>query len=99
MKNNQQTVTGGTMLKSGFQRKLGLIGIVMLFLLLVLQIGVMIYTKTNSSIHDLLSDTVVVEYASQQIFETEEDLIAYKKAEHEKMVNGLREERYSSSTK
>lgn len=76
--------------------KLGLIGIIMLFLLLVLQIGVMIYTKTNSSIHDLLSDTVVIEFASQQIFESEEALLAYKKAEHEKMVNDLREEHYSS---
>ena len=61
----------------------------MVCLLFVLQIGVMIATKTNSSIHDLLSDTVVVDFACQQIFDTEEELIAYKQAQHEKEVNNL----------
>lgn len=42
-------------------------------LLLVLQVGVIIKTPTNSSIHDLLADTTVVDFASQQIFATEED--------------------------
>lgn len=59
---------------------LGSAGTLTLLLLLALQIGVMIYTKTNSSIHDLLSDTVVVDLSSQKIFPTQEDLIAYKEA-------------------
>ncbi len=70
---------------------LGGMGTIVLFLLLALQIGVMIATKTNSSIHDLLSDTVVVDMASQQIFDTEDQLIAYKQAEHEREVAALRE--------
>ena len=37
----------------------------------------MIATKTNSSIHDLLTDTAVVDFASQLIFETEEARISY----------------------
>lgn len=66
---------------------LGVIGLIVIALLFVLQIGVIIGTKTNSSIHDLLSDTVVVDFATQQIFETEEDLIAFKQKQHEEEVN------------
>ena len=65
---------------------LGSVGLITIVLMQVLQIGVMIGTKTNSSIHDLLSDTVVVDYASQRIFNTEEDMIAYKQEQYEKEV-------------
>lgn len=67
-------------------RILGIVGIVVLVLFFALQIGVMIATQTNSSIHDLLSDCVVVDFASQQIFETEEALIAYKQELHAQEV-------------
>ena len=56
---------------------LGIIGTVTLLLFFVLQLGVMIKTPTNSSIHDLLSDTMVVDLVSQRIFETEEERIDY----------------------
>ena len=56
---------------------IGFIGTITLLLFFVLQIGVMIYTNTNSAIHDLLCDTVVVDVASQMIFDTEEERIAY----------------------
>lgn len=56
---------------------LGIVGTITILLLLILQIGVMIKTQTNSSIHDLLSDTMVVELLSQRIFETEEERIQY----------------------
>ncbi len=59
---------------------LGLVGIITLFLFLGLQIFVMIYTPTNSCIHDLLTDTVVVEMSSQRIYESEEALLEAKKA-------------------
>lgn len=49
------------------------VGLITAALVQVLQIGVMIKTATNSSIHDLLADTVVVDFSSQQIFETEEE--------------------------
>ncbi len=62
---------------------LGGVGTLTLLLLLILQIGVMIATQTNSSIHDLLADTTVVDMASQKIFDTEEALIAYKQAEYQ----------------
>lgn len=57
----------------------GLIGIITIALLFVLQIGVMIASKTNSSIHDLLSDTVVVDFASQRVFDSQEALEEYIK--------------------
>ena len=61
---------------------LGIEGTIVLLLLLALQIGVMIYTKTNSCLHDLLGGSVVVELASQMIFDSEEAMIAYKKQLH-----------------
>ena len=64
---------------------LGIIGTATLLLLLVLQIGVMVKTQTNSSIHDLLSDTMVVDLVSQRIFETEEERVAYI-AEQERLA-------------
>jgi predicted acyltransferase len=57
-----------------------------LFLILVLQIGIMAATSTNSAIHDCLASTVVVDMATQMIFDTEEELLAFKKELHEKEV-------------
>lgn len=70
---------------------LGVVGWIALLLLLLLQIFVMVKTPTNSSIHDLLADTVVVDYASQQIFESQEELIAFKEEEHRREVESMRE--------
>ncbi len=67
-------------------KMLDIVGIIVIALFFILQIGVMIYTQTNSSIHDLLSDTVVVDFASQHIFDSQEELIAYKQAKHEEEV-------------
>lgn len=65
---------------------LGVVGLITVALLEILQIVMLIATKTNSSIHDLLTDTVVVEFASQQIFDTQEDLLQYQQEEHAKAV-------------
>ncbi len=58
---------------------IGFVGTLVIILLLVLQIAVMFITKTNSTIHDLLAVTVVVDLSTQMIFESEEKLIEYKK--------------------
>jgi hypothetical protein len=55
-------------------------------LLGVLQVAMLITTPTRSSIHDPLADTVVVEFISQQIFDTQEDLIHFVQEEHAKAV-------------
>lgn len=71
---------------------LGIVGVIAIILLFVLQVIVMCSTQTHSSIHDLLADTVVVDFASQQIFDSQEELIAFKQEEHEREVNAMREE-------
>ena len=47
--------------------------------LLIAQVVILMVSRTNSLIHDLLAGTVVVDYSSQMIFRTTEDLIAYQK--------------------
>ena len=65
---------------------LGIVGAIVLALILILQIVCVASTKTRSAIHDLISDTAVVDYQSQMIFETADDFIAYKTKIHEEEV-------------
>ena len=58
---------------------MGSVGVITIALLLILQIVVLVVSKNNSAIHDLLSDTVVVDFASQRIFDTQEALNEYVK--------------------
>lgn len=62
---------------------LGITGVVVLVLMLILQIVCLASTRTRSAIHDLISDTAVVDYQSQMIFESADELIAYKTRIHE----------------
>ena len=61
---------------------IGIVGPAILILLIVLQAGVMLFTSTNSAIHDLLSKTVTVDLASQKIFENEKELLEWKEQMH-----------------
>lgn len=65
---------------------LGLAGTLVLLILLVAQLVLLAATRTNSLIHDLLAGTVVVDLASQMIFDTKEDMIAYKEKLHAEKV-------------
>lgn len=58
---------------------IGTAGLVVILVLLLIQLFLVITTQTNSLIHDKLADTVTVDMASQMIFDTEEDLLEYKK--------------------
>lgn len=60
----------------------GIIGLLALLLLAGFEVFLMVKTKTNSCIHDVLSYTVAVDMASQMIFENEEAMIAYKNKIH-----------------
>ena len=60
----------------------GIIGLGVLAMMAVLEIALVIGTKTNSFIHDALSQTVTVDLPSQMIFESTEALIEYKKRIH-----------------
>ena len=66
---------------------LGPIGTLMLIAFLILEIAVYASTRTRSTVHDLVSDTVVVDMASQMIFESYNDLMAYKTKLHEEEAN------------
>ena len=56
----------------------GLFGPILVVLLLIAQIVLVAATKTNSMIHDIVSDCVVVDLASQMIFDSEQAMIDYK---------------------
>ena len=71
-----------TMLFFGF---VGLLGTVLLLGLLIIQIAFYFTSRTHALLHDKIASTVVVDYASQMIFETREDMLnAKKKAAAEK---------------
>lgn len=63
---------------------MGSVAVIVVVLLLILEIAVMVITKTNSAIHDLFAVTVTVDLESQKIFDSEADLIEYKKMIAEK---------------
>jgi hypothetical protein len=60
----------------------GIMAIAIILLILVSNIAMMIATKTNSAVHDMLANTVTVDMASQLIFDTPEALLEYKKKIH-----------------
>ena len=65
----------------------GIFGIIMLAVIFIAQaISLIVTRRTRSALHDLLSDTVTVDLASQLIFKTEAELIKYKEEQHAKMV-------------
>jgi uncharacterized RDD family membrane protein YckC len=66
---------------------LGPIGTLLLIAFVIFEIVMLAVTRTRSSIHDLVSDTVVVDMASQMIFESQEALMEYKTRLHEEEVN------------
>ena len=66
--------------------RMGVMGTLILLALPIAQVIFMIATKTNSPIHDLLAGTVVIDVASQMIFNTQEDMIAYKQKVHAEKV-------------
>ena len=58
--------------------QLGIIGTLVLIGMLLLQLILVFTTRTHSTIHDLLSHTISVDYSSQMIFENEEAMLRYK---------------------
>ena len=58
---------------------MGGFGLTIMLILLLTQLGILIFTSTNSTIHDKLADTVVVDMASQMIFDSPEARLEYQK--------------------
>jgi uncharacterized RDD family membrane protein YckC len=66
---------------------LNLFGIIAVATIIVVQAVLLIVNENKSLIHDLLAGTVVCDAASTRIFESEEELIEYKKSCHAEEVN------------
>ncbi len=64
----------------------GFMGPVIILIVVLSSIIMMIATKTNSPIHDMLANTVAVDVTSQLIFDTPEALLAYKQKVHAEMA-------------
>lgn len=62
-----------------FFGSLGIGGTILVLGLGLIQIILVCATSTNSFIHDLLANTVVIDMPSQMIFETEKAMLDYKK--------------------
>ncbi len=60
----------------------GLLGMIAIALIGLFQIILVAATKTRSAIHDLLAYSVTVDFTSQRIFDSPEDLLEYKKKIH-----------------
>ncbi len=57
---------------------IGITGLIVIGLILLLELLLLIFTKNRTVIHDAFSQAVVVDLASQMVFDTPEELIAYK---------------------
>lgn len=65
---------------------IGIIGPIVILGLVVLEVVAVLATRTRSAIHDLISDTCVVDMSTQMVFESEQALMEYKKKIHEEQV-------------
>ena len=65
---------------------MGIVGLVVLGLLFVMQIVILIATKTNALIHDVLANTVVVDMQTQMVFDSYDELTQYKEELHAEEV-------------
>jgi uncharacterized RDD family membrane protein YckC len=54
------------------------VAIIVIGLIIILEFACIIMSRTNSTIHDLLSDTVVIDMSTQKIFESKDALVAYQ---------------------
>ncbi len=70
---------------------MGFFGTLVILGLLLLQIILVAATRARTPIHDLLAQTVTVDIASQMIFDTPEELLAYKKRIHAEEVENKKD--------
>ena len=59
-----------------------IVTIILLLLLIVAQVALLLFTHAKTPLHDMLAGTVTVDFASQLIFNTPEELLEYKKKLH-----------------
>ena len=69
----------------------GIVGIAVLAAIALSEIVLLIATKERTPIHDIMSGTVTVDFASQMIFDSTDELLEYKQKKHAEMVNNDKE--------
>ena len=65
---------------------IGIVGPIVLLGILITETAGLFTSRHHALIHDLPAATVAVDMASQLIFETEEELVAYKNKVHAEKV-------------
>lgn len=66
---------------------IGISGPIFILILFVIQLICMAATRTNSLLHDVMSNVIAVDMASQKIFDSREDLLEYTKKVHAEKAN------------
>ena len=67
-------------------RTASIVTLVLLLLLIIAQVALLIFTQARTPLHDMLAGTVTVDFASQMIFDSPEELLEYKKKLHAESV-------------
>ena len=67
-------------------------GATIILLICGLNIALLLFTKRRTPLHDILSNAVCVDMQTQKIFESAEQLVAYKAKLHEETVNSKRDD-------
>lgn len=66
---------------------MGFFGTVLLIAFALVQLGLLIATRFRTPFHDKLAYTVTVDFASQMIFDSPEEMLEYKQRIHAEQVN------------
>lgn len=69
----------------------GMLSAILTLAIFATQIIMLIATKTNSALHDGFCSTVVVDYATQRIFDSEDELIEYKRQQAARIAEERRD--------
>ena len=70
-------------------RVFGIVGIAVLAAILLSEIVFLAATKERTALHDFMAGTVAIDISSQLIFDTPEELMAYKTKLHRERVNAI----------
>lgn len=65
----------------------GIWGLLVIALVLLIDLGMFVFTKDHTTIHDLIAGTVAIDLSTQKVFNSEEELIEKKKEIHSKQVS------------
>lgn len=69
-----------------FLNTIGIVGVLILLALVIVQIVLIASNRARTPIHDKLAHTVTVDISSQKIFDSPEELLAYKQQLHAQKV-------------